>query len=209
MNLEHDFKSLFLNDTVICLQETWFHNDYHELLSKVPDMSNFNVYIVKATKLVGPGRPSGGLIMFIHKKILSEILFQSSEHMFCKVSINSKDIIIGSVYLQPLLHSNTFDKLEEIINNLENQFPDTHILVGGDFNTRIGLLNIAEEDEIEGTKLWDSRHSKDTKLDPYALELLDIMNEQSFLVLNGRSVSDREGEFTFVGPNGTSVIDLV
>ncbi|KAI5737257.1 hypothetical protein M8J76_011596 [Diaphorina citri] len=83
------------------------------------------------------------------------------------------------------------------------------IVVGGDFNSRIGFGNSIGPEEIEGCKVWDLRISKDSKSDPNGLKLINLMEEKAFLVLNGRTVSDRNGEITFVGPNGKSVIDLV
>ncbi|KAI5704191.1 hypothetical protein M8J75_002833 [Diaphorina citri] len=175
----------------------------------LPGFQDFDVYKAKAAKTVGPGRPSGGLLVLADKTLNSEIVIESLDYLFIKVRLESKPIIVGCVYLQPSLNPNILTELDNAIGNLEIQFPDMDIVVGGDFNSRIGFGNSIGPEEIEGYKVWDLRISKDSKSDPNGLKLINLMEEKAFLVLNGRTVSDRNGEITFVGPNGKSVIDLV
>lgn len=195
---------LFLNCSFIALQETWWYNNITFF-----NFQDFRVYKINALKSVGPGRAEGGLIILVNNNLESEILIQKQDLVFLKLIIENEVYILGTVYFKPATDPNCFVRLSEALDVLETQYFNSKIIIGGDFNTRIGLLNQIQEEEIEGSKLMDYRISKDRKEDGSSGVLMDILEERGFTVLNGRSISDPCGEFTFVGPMGRSVIDLV
>lgn len=54
-----------------------------------------------------------------------------------------------------------------------------------------------------------NRRSKDKKVNSEGRELIKFVGEIGGNILNGVINGDREGEFTYVGPRGSSVIDYI
>lgn len=78
------------------------------------------------------------------------------------------------------------------------------IIIGGDFNIRIGELGCMETEEIE-----IGRRSKDKVIGNEGRNLVEWIQEKGLYVLNGVMEGDWEGEFTYVGARGSTVIDYV
>lgn len=79
-------------------------------------------------------------------------------------------------------------------------------IVGGDFNIRTGekgrwVKTLGEVEEI--------RRSKDKVCGNKGEVLLDFIEERGWKILNGCTEGDWEGEFTFIGGRGSSVIDYI
>jgi len=95
---------------------------------------------------------------------------------------------------------NLVKDLEEIIRieKVEN------LIIGGDFNLRLGNLGKkgVGEKEIE-------RHSKDKCVGNGGIKFIEWINEKGWEILNGCTEGDWEGEFTYIGARGCSVIDYV
>ncbi|KAJ3645682.1 hypothetical protein Zmor_023323 [Zophobas morio] len=90
---------------------------------------------------------------------------------------------------------NTKQEIQEKIEESEEEF----LLLGGDFNARIG--NKSREEDGENTrKSKDKVENKDGKL------LWELIEERGWEVLKE---GDEEGEFTWIGKRGESVIDYV
>ncbi|KAF6212225.1 hypothetical protein GE061_012746 [Apolygus lucorum] len=99
--------------------------------------------------------------------------------------------------------------LGEALSSVKNKMPaDTPLLVMGDFNCRIGFGNEAEEPLVLGSNLSSSRNSLDAKLNKRGRLFLELCEDQSLLVCNGRSQCDKNGEYTFISRMGKSVVDL-
>jgi endonuclease/exonuclease/phosphatase family metal-dependent hydrolase len=50
--------------------------------------------------------------------------------------------------------------------------------------------------------------TKDIMINKNGKYLVDLLTSNNLIILNGRTVNDSKGEFTFVGAVGKSVIDL-
>ncbi|XP_046605019.1 uncharacterized protein LOC124297751 [Neodiprion virginianus] len=77
--------------------------------------------------------------------------------------------------------------------------------IGGDFNARTGQ---------EGGGCWregeeesGSRISKDRKINSEGRQLVQFLDETGWAIMNGNIEGDEEGEFTYVGGAGVTVID--
>jgi len=79
---------------------------------------------------------------------------------------------------------------------------DSMIIIGGDFNIRTGELGNIEEAGIE-------RRSKDKTVGNGDRNLIDWVQNRGWYVLNGTCRGDWEGEYTYVGARGSTVIDYV
>ena len=81
-------------------------------------------------------------------------------------------------------------------------------LIMGDFKCRIGNLGDVSIEQLQGIGLMASRSSKDLKVDSRGTKLINFMSCHDFLALNGRSMSDNPGEFTFCSQLGVSTNDF-
>lgn len=111
--------------------------------------------------------------------------------------MNGKDVFIMSIY-----NTKEWERIRERIKKLVEDEREEYIIIGGDFNIRI-----AEEggNDVEG---WDvKRKSKDKILNSRGWEFIDLIGSFGGYILNGATKGDEEGEFTYVGPRGCSVID--
>src|SRR5271154_194836 len=75
------------------------------------------------------------------------------------------------------------------------------------------LTLLCKEQNIDlktwGIQEWRTkRNSKDKFINDAGKKLLGICEEEGLVILNGRSKGDINGEYTFIGGNGASTIDL-
>lgn len=88
---------------------------------------------------------------------------------------------------------------------------EVKVLIGGDFNAKTaneGGGVESEEDERDGEKIR-GRKSKDTKINREGRMLVEFIEEWGLGIFNGRVKGDEEGEYTFTGGKGNTVIDYV
>jgi hypothetical protein len=88
-------------------------------------------------------------------------------------------------------------------------YPDTPVIIGGDFNSRVGCLGELNKHLFENSLLIGTRRSSDSIIDSHGKKLIEIMDEANYVLLNGRSNGDYPGKHTFANANGKSTIDLV
>lgn len=95
------------------------------------------------------------------------------------------------------------DKMERWVRAKEEQ---VKTLIGRDFNARTaeegGWIEGGEEEKR-------GRWSKDKKWNGEGKQLIEFLEEWGLGILNGRVRRDEEGEFTFTGGKGPTVIDYV
>lgn len=82
-------------------------------------------------------------------------------------------------------------------------------IIGGDFKARIGLEEQNFESDCVSFCTYAGRSAKDIIINQRGHALLDFMSQHNLIVLNGRTKSDRNGNFTFAADSGRSTIDLV
>lgn len=78
------------------------------------------------------------------------------------------------------------------------------IVIGGDFNIRMGELGSRSADEGGA-----ERYSKDKIVGNGGKNLSDWIKEKGWYILNGATEGDWNGEYTYAGARGSSVIDYV
>lgn len=95
---------------------------------------------------------------------------------------------------------------EERINKIieEKDMELEKIIIGGDFNIRIGEIEGVGE-EVGGRE----RKSKDKKGSNEKRKLIKWIHKKGWNILNGATKGDWEGEYTYVGTRGNTVIDYV
>ncbi len=80
---------------------------------------------------------------------------------------------------------------------------NVNLMITGDFNARIGIEGGGIRDDGEG----GGRNSKDKSPNWEGKNLLQWLEENGLEVLNGNWEGDWEGEFTYVGHMGSTVVD--
>jgi hypothetical protein len=80
------------------------------------------------------------------------------------------------------------------------------MLIGGNFNGRIGERG-ARNWEEEREERRGKRKSKDKVENVEGKRLMEWIEENGWEVLNGNKQRDEEGEWTYIGSKGETVID--
>ncbi|XP_046145496.1 trichohyalin-like [Osmia bicornis bicornis] len=100
------------------------------------------------------------------------------------------------------------EKMKKLRTRMEDVRDERITIIGGDFNARTG--------EEGGGRKWrdgeegeGERKSKDKKQNAEGRVLLEALRETGWEILNGNISGDEEGEFTYTGARGSTVIDYV
>lgn len=101
------------------------------------------------------------------------------------------------------------ESLQITLTELHSAYPDFLYVAGGDFNCRLGAKCETPEEIFENTSLFVKRISLDSIINNRGVLLSEFMNDNSFTILNGRSVKDQPGQFTFCNSNGKSTVDQI
>lgn len=83
------------------------------------------------------------------------------------------------------------------------------LLIGGDFNSKVGDLNNFPEGFLSDSNLLDTRTSTDNNINARGRLLSNFMSDHGLVLLNGRTSSDHPAKITFCSHQGSSIIDLV
>lgn len=200
-----------LQKDVLCFSETWLYKD---TFSCPQFLKEYDFHQSSATKTHSKGRASGGLMVFTKRKAVSsvEIVVTNKNWIFLLLKVCNKCLIVGLIYLKPgsegdMLLNPLFADLSEILA----QYEGYSIILGGDFNARVGLLNNLdlEEDLFDCCSLHNVRNSCDVEVSGRGSSLVNLMELNGFVLCNGRSKSDFSGNFTYISNRGCSVIDTV
>ena len=162
----------------------------------------------KAIKNKSVGTASGGLCIMYRPDLVHKIeIISKTESWICiKVKIEQKELIVCNVYINSG-KKQILRTLEEVVKEIKEKTA-TPIIVGGDFNARIGTGNQVEEQITEKSELTHLRKSKDKDISKAGRILCEIMEDAGLIVLNGRTKSDNDGQYTYVDTKGLSTIDM-
>lgn len=208
---------------VIGLAETFCYEpinlDGFNTVAFKPAKKEINVHFSRKLR----GRGSGGLTIVARKGIVVEPVRDINEEVMLACRIKNWTICVCYVPPQTSKYEikNWNVGIEENIFALIARY-GKKIIVCGDLNCRIGEKNeltngMYDDNNVFPPTLYDlkdttgsigGRASKDKTINSYGEKLVSICKSVNFFVLNGRGENDVEGEFTFVGHQGCSVIDL-
>ena len=228
-----DFLEIIKKYDIITLSETWHKNPdcINKIKGNFPKEYRF-VDNARKNKHKKSKRNSGGILVCYKKCLHGSIvvLDKKSENMIWlklkKEYLNAqKDFIIGGIYNSPInssyTKSNDNDMFEEIQNKIMTFSPNDYILLGGDFNARVGnmqdyidendedveLLNLPQNYQIDRYKR--PRSDQDQHKNTYGDKLIELAISSGMKILNGRTLGDFMGKYTYIGYNGISTVDYV
>lgn len=167
---------------------------------------------VPAKKTESRGRASGGIILLFKKSLNFQIRVIQCRDWWLSVCVESNivKIVLCAVYLRP---GKEFDYLLDSVKNdlheIGSAFPNYNLILAGDFNSRIGQLNVLDDEVFAGYDFNGLRVSKDNITNTRGNKLIEIIEQLGVFILNGRTLGDSVGNYTYLGNNGCSVIDLV
>jgi hypothetical protein len=171
----------------------------------------FNCYELKwipAVRLSRFGRPSGG-------KIYGRRREPKCDRMWRFVKLGNYDVLqyggfLEKTYLIPIyINCNNWDSEYALLYDCLLTYERSNFLLIGDFNGRISNKQVLPKDVLVGPHRIENlmRNSKDNVLNKNGKQLLALFEDLNLLVLNGRMADDEDGDFTFIGGGGSSVID--
>lgn len=199
-----EFFKLIANNDIFALSETFVTER---------DFSKYNKYFGGfALKWIGAvrdgvlGRASGGMLMGFKCGLdFGKIGFCEIDGMHgISVQVGRETLKVIPVYLNYSDWNNNMERLTSSTSELSAE----RIVIIGDFNARIG----AEQDVATGFEYYmgsvrKERRSRDIVVNAKGRKFMEFVNDMGMIVLNGRMNGDLDGELTFLGNMGESVID--
>lgn len=201
-----NFFEFIKNYDIFFLHETFVTEEFFDRYNNL--FAGFELRWVKAVKNNKYGRASGGGLYGYNKKVQSKFRLhfeRFNDSYLLTARINEVNMYIVPVYFNPNKWEEDFLEFSDWIiqSRLQN------MIIIGDMNVRIADAQpIDESISIDNPILARVRKSKDSKIDRRGRKLLDFCDDMGGIILNGRSLSDHAGEFTFVGSMGQSVNDI-
>ncbi|XP_025073109.1 uncharacterized protein LOC112552323, partial [Pogonomyrmex barbatus] len=182
------------------LTETWVdETQWDKIEGILPDTFIWRCQL--ATKEKNKGRASGGIITGVRKGLKEEELKEDERGIqIRKIWLNNKTLKILTLYSREM--KKTRDNLEKLTGSAKEE----RLIVGGDFNARTGTEGSFCGEEKE-ERIW--RKSRDKLRNNEGIKLLEMIEENGWEILNGNMEGDEEGDYTFIGGKGSSVIDYV
>lgn len=114
------------------------------------------------------------------------LLFSNDYCIFVKASIGNFDMILGAVYLKHDLEIVIVtETLQKVLHDLSSVYADMLWIVGGDFNGWVADLNSWPSEVLDGTSLHAIRDAKHKKKNVRGEKILEFMELNNFLLLNG------------------------
>ena len=177
------------------------------------------------------GRASGGVTVFIKRSIFRSVTpvqqeFKHGVSFILNQEYLGSEVVFIFTYLPPFgscAYSNEEQNgvvlLEEYVNMLEVNYPDSAYIISGDFNARTkDSPDFIIDDAIDYLPLPDMypiddfdtpRKSRDMHgdINVHGTTLLDFCCTHNMHMLNGRVAGDMEGNLTCFTANGSSVVD--
>jgi len=150
----------------------------------------------------------GGMIIGIKRRRgieMGEFEIREEGMMTGKWKVGKKEWRIVGVYVNEDLEK----KIEELKKWMEEREEEgRRVIIGGDFNARTGEMggkvNMGEDQGAIKT-----RNSKDKKSNREGRRLVEVLEETGWSILNGNIKGDEDGEYTYTGSRGNTVIDYV
>lgn len=169
--------------------------------------NEFELVWSAASRTHSAGRASGGMVFGIKKQFSSKTkcsFIRKAGRDLVLIEIRGKQLEIVPIYINCNNWQMEFNELLDFF--LSSGCRNTMII--GDFNARVGKHQVSSINKGEVECFSNvARNSKDELIDAKGKQLIETCESFDLCLLNGRTKSDMEGEFTYLKGNGCSVID--
>ena len=220
---DEEFVNIVNKCDILCLTETW-RDDGKEHL---PPKGYKGKYHNRKGKNIRAKRNSGGNLVLYKKEMHDHIkVTNDKDENILSVKLSkeyaglNRDLILGTVYLSPKDSSiNKKESATETLDVLYQQIAEfeegASIIMGGDFNARIGNASgrvtedVDQPDEWEGNFDYDDgkekdinereRVSEDKKTNAQGYDFIDFCTSTDLCILNGRTIGDLGGNTHIFG----------
>ena len=191
---------------VVVLLETWVKEKrWDSVRRRLPEGYRWRAQWAKRKNRKGGAM--GGMIIGVREELVrKEEDGQGEEEglMVERVKAGVREWTVVAVYVNGDMER----KLGRIRRWMEGQEEGGRVIIGGDFNARTGMqggrVEGGEEEEV-----GEGRKSKDGKINGDGRKLIKLVEETGWEILNGNMEGDEEGEYTYTGGRGETVIDYV
>lgn len=220
----------FTNADIIGLYETNMDRD-DEYTNK---LNGFIHYGIRHTRRSKYGRAPGGISVFVNNTVSEKVVkIKQTDTAIClKIAGeyigNQKDLLLiftyifpeGNLYYVDADEENGMETLYTTVQEIIESNENSHILIAGDLNARVGQRQDFINDDslkfIMSDPIWYKsdyfdipRKSKDDTVNNFGKTLIDMCCTYDLHMLNGRAGNDTAGEYTFLSEQGKSVIDYM
>lgn len=189
----------FLQFDIIYLCETWVTGE------TIDAPTGYKCHCAPATK-PARGRPAGGTALLIRSSIPVTILTISGQLSVARIGCTPSFTFIGTYWTPTCPIEAQLPRLCESIEHSSDEL----VIVMGDLNCRVGTISDCIPIEIPfNPMLTRSRSTRDSVKSRRGAELAKALLDDGMIIINGRTRSDPQGNFSFISPIGHSVVDLV
>jgi hypothetical protein len=201
-NKENEFWKYLGEFDVVGLVETWVEEKGWERLEKrMP--REFEWKCQYAERESKKGRAKGGIIMGVKKGLKEENgSGVKEERGFMERTVKRKQRKWSIV----TIYSRSMKETKRIIEERVKEQEEGTLVIGGDFNARIGGKGRRMEEQ---QATIERRPTKDGIENAEGRELVSLVEERGWDVLNGNCIGNEKGEYTYIGSRGETVIDNV
>jgi len=205
-NKDEEFREKLGEWDIVCLSETWLQRrGWERVRNWLP--KGFVWEIQEAKKKNKKGRAMGGMIMGWREEIEIEEEEEEEEEGIItkKLNLDGRWWRIVGVYVNKDLEG----KMDKLRRWMEDREEEVSVIIGGDFNARTGRKGGRWEEDENEDRDEERRKSRDGKINGEGRRLCGFLEELGWSILNGNVEGDEEGEWTYTGGNGGTVIDYV
>ena len=217
---DKEFLKQFEDIDFIGITETHMHV---EVLDKMNIPGFHRLHVKNQPKNKKSNKASKGIAVFVKeniKSLFSLVMMDNEDAIWVKmkreVSGETRDVFIGTCYLNPSKSKKTDQKISKLADDVITLQDKGEVIIQGDFNARTGnsddTISPDKSDELFDITLNTpppKRNSQDIAVDPRGHDLLDMCKSLDLNIVNGRKSGDIFGEYTCIKYNGNSVVDYL
>ncbi|UYV60462.1 hypothetical protein LAZ67_1001205 [Cordylochernes scorpioides] len=188
---------------IFALTETWC--DHH--LKNGP--RGFHLFESLATRSSKLGRCSGGIIVGIKNKLKTMLEKVVVEHNWISIPFKrcfNIQICYIFTYISP--NESQLSNFITLSKHVEDRLANGYeIVLAGDINIRTGTYGYLHNPLERPLLLSPERKSRDPVLSKHWEQLINFLDNNLLTIINGRTISDKTGNCTFISSRGSSVVD--